>query len=93
MSSSRVQTVFTGTRAALATCTASLTKSEEGVARRPNPPPRNCVWMETFSGGTPAILAADIWSMVWNCVPVQISQRPPSSFTVQLSGSIGACAR
>ena len=93
MSSSRVQTVFTGTPAALATCTASLTKSDAGVARRPNPPPRNSVWMDTFAGGTPAIFAADIWSMVWNCVPVQISQRSPSIFTEQLSGSIGACAR
>src|SRR5438132_1194998 len=32
MSSSRVHTTLTGTRAALATCTASLTKSEVGVA-------------------------------------------------------------
>src|SRR5215471_497460 len=31
--------------------------------------------------------------MVWNCVPVQISQRSPSILTAQLSGSIGACAR
>src|SRR6266481_10050773 len=93
MSSSRVHTVFTGTPAAFATCTPSLTKSDDGVARRPNPPPRNWVWIDTFSGGTPAIFEADIWSIVWNWVPVQISQRPPSIFTVQLSGSIVACAR
>ena len=31
MSSSRVQTILTGAPAALATCTASLTKSEVGV--------------------------------------------------------------
>ena len=93
MSSSRVHTVFTGMPAAFATCTASLTKSDAGVARRPNPPPRNWVWMETFSGATPAMRAADIWSMVWNWVPVQISQRPSARRTAQLSGSIVACAR
>src|SRR6267142_697329 len=93
MSSSRVQTTFTGIPAAFATCTASATKSDRGFARLPNPPPRKAVWMVTCSGGTPAIFAAMVWSLVWNCVPVQISQRFPSSFTVQLSGSIGACAR
>ena len=93
MSSSRVQTTFTGTPAALATWTASPTKSEAGLARRPKPPPRNAVWMVTCSGLTPAICAAAPWSTVWNWVPVQISQRPLSSLTVQLSGSIGAWAR
>jgi len=47
----------------------------------------------TLSGAMPRIFAVAIWSPVWNCVPVQISQLPPSILTVQLSGSIGACAR
>jgi hypothetical protein len=37
--------------------------------------------------------AAASWSIVWNCVPVQISQRSGAMRTAQLSGSIGACAR
>ncbi|MNI93807.1 hypothetical protein D3C73_1518090 [compost metagenome] len=93
MSSSLDQTVFTGAPAALATCTASLTKSEVGLARRPKPPPRNSVWICTCSGLSPVILPAIIWSRVWNCVPVQISHLSWVMLTVQLSGSIGAWAR
>ena len=93
MSSSRVQTIFTGSFAALATCTASRTKSEVGVARRPKPPPRNRVWISTCSGLRPVIWAAVPWSTVWNCVPVQISHSSAVMRTVQLSGSIGAWAR
>ena len=56
MSSSRVHTSLTGMPAALATCTASTTKSEVGVARRPKPPPRNMVWICTCSGLSPSDL-------------------------------------
>jgi hypothetical protein len=64
---------LTGIFEALATWTASLTKSLSNVARRPKPPPRNVVWILTCSGFSPAILAAFAWSPVWNCVPVQTS--------------------
>jgi hypothetical protein len=37
--------------------------------------------------------AAAAWSGVWNCVPTQISAAPSRTSTVQLRGSIGACAR
>src|SRR5438132_1029439 len=37
------QFTFTGAPDALATCTASLTKSDAGFARRPKPPPRSVV--------------------------------------------------
>jgi hypothetical protein len=47
----------------------------------------------TASGGSPTILAAVPCSSVWNCVPTHSSQRPFSIFTVQLSGSMVACAR
>jgi hypothetical protein len=92
-SSARVQTVFTGASAPLATWTASAVKSLSGLARRPNPPPRNVVWMWTFSGARPQISAATPWSPPWNWVPVQTSQRSFSIRTVALSGSIGACRR
>ena len=71
----------------------SRTKSEVGVARRPKPPPRNCVWISTCSGLRPVILAAAPWSTVWSCVPVQISHLSAVMRTVQLSGSMGAWAR
>ena len=51
-------TTLTGTLAALATITASDTKSDTGLARRPKPPPRNVVWIVTLSGVVPAIMAA-----------------------------------
>ena len=49
--------------------------------------------MATCSGFKPAISAAFFWSIVWNWVPVQISQRPGVRRTVQFIGSIVACAR
>ena len=55
-SSSRVQTTFTGTFAALATSVASVTKSDAGLARRPNPPPSSVVCSVTCSGFRPATL-------------------------------------
>ena len=58
MSSSRVHTTLTGTPAALATVTASTTKSDAGLARRPKPPPRNGVWIVTRSGAMPSTVAA-----------------------------------
>ncbi len=79
--------------AALATSTASATKSLVGVARRPKPPPRKVVCTVTWSGVMPRIWAAANWSMVWNCVPVQISQALGATRTVQFRGSIGAWAR
>ena len=95
MSSSRVHTTLIGAAppAAFATWTASETKSLVGVARRPNPPPRNIVWIFTCSGFNPAIFAVTVWSMVWNCVPVQTSAPSAPIRTVQLSGSMGAWAR
>jgi len=84
---------LTGTFAAFATSVASRTKSEVAVARRPKPPPRKVVWMKTCSGWRPRISEATFWSIVWNWVPVQMSHRSPSTFTVQFSGSIGAWAR
>ena len=39
------------------------------------------------------ISAATLWSMVWNCVPVQISHLSARERTVQFSGSMVACAR
>ena len=73
MSSSRVRITLTGLPTALATCTASTTKSEAGQARRPKPPPRKVVWNLTFSGCRPATRAAASRSTVWIWVPVQIS--------------------
>ena len=51
------------------------------------------MWIVTCSGFRPRTCAAVAWSTVCICVPVQISQRSASIRTVQLSGSIGACAR
>ena len=95
MSSSRVQTTLIGAPppTAFATWTASETKSLVGVARRPNPPPRNMVWIFTCSGFKPVIFAVTDWSMVWNWVPVHTSAPSGAIRTVQLRGSIGACAR
>src|SRR5690242_18679549 len=45
------------------------------------------------SGFIPSALATAGWSMPWNCSPFQISQESAPSFTTQLRGSIGACAR
>ena len=47
------------------------------------------MWIATCSGRRPAARAAFAWSTVWNCVPVQISQRSGASRTRQLRGSIG----
>jgi hypothetical protein len=68
------------------------------IARRPKPPPAIIVFSSTFSGATPSTLAIAPWSMVWNCEPTHTLAPlilPPSFCTsiVQLSGSIGACAR
>src|ERR1035438_7337519 len=93
VSSSRVHTIFTGTLASFATCTASTTKSEAGLARRPNPPPSNVVWIFTFSGESPAAFAAFARSTVSNCVPVHISQLSSLRSTTQFNGSIMAWAR
>src|SRR2546425_11531870 len=63
-SSSRVQTTLTGALATLATLTASMTKSDAGLARRPKPPPRSVVLILTFSGGRPAGLGAVVaWAV------------------------------
>ena len=43
MSSSRVHTTCTGLASRFDNSTASRTKSLAGFARRPNPPPNNCV--------------------------------------------------
>src|SRR2546422_8956650 len=53
MSSSRVQTTFTGFLMALEICTASWTKWLSGTARRPNPPPQSIVFNFTCSGLRP----------------------------------------
>ena len=93
MSSSRVDMTLTGAFTDLAISTASRMKSDLGVARRPKPPPRRVVWIWTCSGLSPATSAAAARSMVWNWVPVQISQESGRRSTTQLSGSIIACAR
>src|SRR5438874_7437650 len=47
ISSSLVQTTFTGACTAFATSTASTTNSEVGLPRRPNPPPSIVVRVQT----------------------------------------------
>ena len=63
-------------------------------ARRPNPPPRNIVWIETFSGVMPRISAGDrlVAGLELRAGP-DLAALPASIRTVALSGSIGACAR
>ena len=72
MSSSRVQTTFTGPSTCCATLTAWATPSTS--SRRPKPPPSRWLWTCTFSFGRPVISAAMPWAMVGTWVPTQISQ-------------------
>ena len=81
---------LTGALTAFEICTASRTKWLSKTARRPKPPPNNVVWTLTCSGLSPAACAAAMRSTVWNCVPVQTSQRSGRTSATQLSGSIVA---
>src|SRR2546430_678897 len=56
MSSSRVQTTFTGPSTSFAMRTALVSKSTS--SRRPNPPPSRWLWTTTFSGGKPVTWGA-----------------------------------
>src|SRR6266566_2193108 len=91
MSSSRVQTTFTGPETCIAIRTARRTKSTS--SRRPKPPPRRwlCTW--TRSRGRPVSCAAAVRVNVGTCVPTQMSQPSRRTWTVQLTGSIVACVR
>jgi len=93
MSSSRVQTVFTGNARGLGDVDRL---GHERALRIPAPPEAAAEERRVhlhLVGGRPVMPAAVICSIVWNCDPVQISQVPFASFTVQLRGSIVACAR
>ena len=91
MSFSRVQSSFTGLPTALATVTAWISSSF--IARRPKPPPRKRLWTSTFSGATPAALAASWRAMSGFWVPSQTSTLSGVTRAVQFKGSMGAWER
>ena len=95
MSSSRVYCTRTAARPliATATLTAATVKSPYALARRPKLPPEISECSLTLSSGSPAALAANMWSNVGNWWPAQVSSMPSCSQATQLCGSIGACAR
>src|SRR6266511_2439195 len=88
MSSSRDQITFTGAPTAWDTRTASETKS--GSSRRPNPPPKNVVWMRTLSRGSPVSSAATRCASPWFCVGAHTSTPSARTWAVQFIGSIVA---
>ena len=69
MSSSRVQTTFTGAPTAFDVSTASITKSTS--PRRPKPPPRSVTW--TFVFFVPTAPPAEPAFQSANCVGSHIS--------------------
>ena len=95
VSSSRLNCRRTGARPpiALATLTAATVKSLNTLARRPKLPPDTSVCSLTLSIGSPAALAANMWSNVGNWCPDQVSSMPSCSQATQFIGSIVAWAR
>ena len=72
MSSSRLQTTFTGPSTCCAILTASTVPSTS--SRRPKPPPSRWLWILTASFGRPVTSATVAWVSVGAWVPTQISQ-------------------
>ena len=88
MSSSRVQTTFTGAPTAFDVSTASITKSTS--PRRPKPPPRSIVWTETCPMGSPVSFAAIACDPPGFWVGAQTVHASTVTWAVQFIGSIVA---
>ncbi len=95
MSSSRLNCSRTGARPpiAFATLTLATVKSLHTLARRPKLPPDTSVCSLTFSIGSPAAFAANMWSNDGNWCPDHVSSMPSCSQATQFIGSIVAWAR
>ena len=91
MSSSRLQTTFTGPSTCCATLTARAVPSTS--SRRPKPPPKRWLWTLTASFGSPVMSATTAWVRAGAWVPTQMSQPSPRTWAVQFIGSIVAWAR
>ncbi len=91
MSSSRVQTTWTGAPRSREISTASRTKSVS--ERRPKPPPMRVEWTRTDSTGTPAASAAASWVPPAACVGAHTSTPSGRTSAVQFMGSMVAWAR